>query len=143
MGQKGGHHSRSKILTEIVASYMISMRSKTVQKASIAVAAVMLFSLTETAKAEMSAERFLEVWDKESREAKVYFLGNTNGISWMNTVVNEVTGKHYYCPPEKIRLKVEQEIDILRHYLETNPESSKLPLGMVIVDAFHDTFPCK
>jgi len=48
-----------------------------------------------------------------------------------------------YCVPEKLALADEQIVGILKRYVQTHLEKRGLPLGLVLLIAMRETFPCK
>jgi hypothetical protein len=48
-----------------------------------------------------------------------------------------------YCQLDKIALTVQQEVSILKGYVERNPKIKDWPVGLVMFLALQDAFPCK
>jgi hypothetical protein len=48
-----------------------------------------------------------------------------------------------YCPPRRLAINTEQHIDILRRYVEQNPDIGRDPIGLAMLLALQHTFPCK
>jgi hypothetical protein len=111
-----------------------------------------MFWLYGLAKAEMSAGRWIALHNESNGlERQVYeqFLaGNVNGISWAVNIIKSLNEgqadiNYLYCPPSKLAITLQQDINILKRYIKEHPQYADLPLGMVLAGAFKEIFPCK
>lgn len=66
-----------------------------------------------------------------------YVAGLEDGISWMNTGPNKE-----YCQPGKLALNVQQVIAFLREATRRDPQTLRLPAGLVLMGELKRVFPC-
>jgi hypothetical protein len=107
-------------------------------------AAMTLLTLSSAAHAEMSANEMLAKIDAGGDQATLVTLwlsGNANGISWVNVELKD--GKAaVYCPPGKLAITPEQDVDILRRFVRDHPKYGGAPAGLAMFEALKFTFPC-
>jgi hypothetical protein len=83
------------------------------------------------------------------RGADYWFIqGTVNGLAWANGVLAQNGAPPLYCQPSKMALTGEQVLDILNRYLDERlAEKSKkwegIPLGLGVLFALQEVFPCK
>lgn len=108
---------------------------------SLSVAAV----FGSPARAEMSAQTFLQNYDQAPHQQKWIYeriLGSAeNGMSWVSAAVVDKTD--VYCPPKNLALADQQDLLIMRQYIEKHQDKRNLPYGLVLLLALKETFPCK
>jgi hypothetical protein len=94
-------------------------------------------------RAEMTAREFLTK-HTTSQTGRAFLGGVAAGIGWANGVMNDLTNGQIYCPPGKIALTLDQNIDLMKQYLATAAEPEKdYPLGFVLLLSLRSAFPCK
>lgn len=74
-----------------------------------------------------------------------YLYGVTEGISWSAAVTHSDFGIDIYCPPEHLAGTNQLYFDILRNYVEANPETKAEPastLPFVMLKALQSYYPC-
>jgi hypothetical protein len=96
------------------------------------------------ASAEMPGNEMIALFRKgDQREAVEFYLrGLFAGYSWANTVLWSEGKTPLFCEPEKIVLTVDQELDILARHIEHVPANGKVPVGLAMLHALRDAFPC-
>jgi hypothetical protein len=106
------------------------------------VAAALIVLATTPAAAELTAKTVLERLERGDPASKFFMMGTGNGLSWANAQLYTIHKPQLFCVPEKLALTSEQEVDILRRYVEENPASADTPVGGVLLAALIDAFPC-
>ncbi|SDE86468.1 hypothetical protein [Rhodospira trueperi] len=74
-----------------------------------------------------------------------YFYGITEGISWSAAVAHSDFEVDIYCPPDHLAGTNQFYFDILRNYVQANPENKVQPastLPVVMVRALQAYYPC-
>lgn len=74
-----------------------------------------------------------------------YLYGVTEGISWSAAVAHSDFGFDLYCPPDHLAGTNQMYFDILRRYVEANPETKAEPastLPFVMLKALQSYYPC-
>jgi hypothetical protein len=96
------------------------------------------------ALAEMSGNEMIALFRKgDQREVVEFYLGGlTNGYSWANTALWSEGKTALFCSPERIVLAVDQELDILARHIERVPANGKVPVGLAMLRALREAFPC-
>ena len=61
-------------------------------------------------------------------------------MGWYNTWVD--SKQRLYCEPPKLTLTVDQIFDIVERYIEKHSDAGSQPIGLVILIALKDAFPC-
>lgn len=95
-----------------------------------------------SARAEASAERFLEMIDGGDATAKIVLNAYENGADWANTDLLDKIGKRFYCKPDRLPQTADQTVEILRNFVEEVPSAAKQPAGLALLFALKYTFPC-
>jgi hypothetical protein len=97
------------------------------------------------AHAEPSASEALKDMAKADQSAipSVFLNGAVAGLTWANSWLDLDGKPRLFCPPDKLALTLEQDISILRHYVEEHPLLKDRPLSAVMLFALQDAFPCK
>lgn len=73
----------------------------------------------------------------------LFIAGMLNGFVWANAHVERRLGlPPLYCTPPRLTLTAEQAADILRRYVQRNPEFATQLAGFAMMEALRDTFPC-
>lgn len=90
-----------------------------------------------------SARDMIEVYDRVSKEEQeriqLRFRDTYSGMSWVN-----IRGKiNMFCEPEVIGINGELLVDIMRSYLEQNPDDGGWPWPYVLLKSLIASFPCK
>jgi hypothetical protein len=97
--------------------------------------------------AEVDAQTFLKGYDgsgPDDRATLARILGATeNGIAWTISAVKHDHGIDVFCTPNKLALTDQQDVDILRRYVQVHPKDGTYPYGLVLLMALRDAFPCK
>jgi hypothetical protein len=104
---------------------------------------VILSALVTPAAAEISANKLLADFKvKDTTVAKLYLRGLSDAFGWSNTALIHDGSAGLYCPPSTIVLTDDQELDILRRFVEAKPNLGTSPVGMVLLLSLKDAFPC-
>jgi hypothetical protein len=113
-------------------------------RATLVAAALTALSVltTTTAVAEPTVSATLERLERGDPAGKYFLMGLGAGLSWANATLNSEHKQLIFCVPEKVALTSEQELDILKRYVQANPEFGNLSVGAVLVAALIDAFPC-
>lgn len=111
-------------------------------RASSAALALALAILSAPASAELSANEFIEKLKGGDQTYKIWLHGIATGLEWANSRIEANGGKPLWCLPAKLGLTPEQEIEMLKRFLEEYPSDGTFPTGMVLMSAYAWTFPC-
>jgi len=96
----------------------------------------------------MSARELLDMYDTGDAEMRdlleTVVDGNSNGISWMNSYLDEYRGAGHqvYCPPEAFTIDGKGMIDMMRTAITNDPRYADLPYGATVMFSYIDHFPC-
>ena len=94
------------------------------------------------ARAEPTADWYIQRHAKEPKIVEVLVQHTYDGILWSEVYHKDLGGRKLFCPPTKLALNGNQLLDIMRQFLEAHKSSAELPMGLVLVMAVKDTFPC-
>jgi len=124
--------------------------------AMVAVAAMVVFGAPGSVRADgSSVTKFLEAVDNGSeslsalendlrKKTVANYIGFTGlGIFWANEEMKHKGGSGLYCLPDELALQPEQYISILRNYVKKYSFAGEMQMGLVLVQALKDVFPCK
>jgi hypothetical protein len=106
---------------------------------------VLMLLVNSPSSATATTKELLEAISSESDKksvSEIYLAGIFEGFSWSNVLVKNRGEKPFYCQPEKLALKFEQQIDILKKYVVQDPRMVDAPVGLSIFYAMRYTFPC-
>ena len=115
--------------------------------ASIAlVVASLLIIPVPAVGAEGDVNEFFEFYDQGDlvTQDKYGFalLNLYDGLSQANVALRFRGDAHLYCPPGNLALTESQLVDILRRYRAEHPEEAGFSLGLILLEAIIDVFPC-
>jgi hypothetical protein len=105
-------------------------------------AASCLILLPAPARAEPDARTFLEKIDKGEKIYLTVLNGYGVGLGWANTYVAEQGQPKIFCPPDKLAITAEQNVEILRRFVAVDPSIATAPAGMAMLFAYRSEFPC-
>ncbi|MCZ8193798.1 MAG: hypothetical protein ACK5WW_01355 [Brevundimonas sp.] len=99
------------------------------------------------AAAEQSADSFLAQFENgteaERYIAKIQIQSIAAGLAWAIADMQDQGLPRLFCAPERMIITAEQHIDILRRFVDGELSIMKdLPLGLVLLFALKETFPC-
>ena len=98
--------------------------------------------------AEISANKLLQHYDTGDTETREFLEGvidgNSNGVSWMNSYLDEYRGARHqvYCPPDDFTVDGAGMIRMMRTTIRNNPRYGELPYGATVMFTYIDHFPC-
>jgi hypothetical protein len=72
----------------------------------------------------------------------VYINGLENGYGWANATLSNNGEVPLYCQPSRLALSQDQIVDILRRFVEANPNLREMQTGLVLLMALQEMFPC-
>jgi hypothetical protein len=79
-----------------------------------------------------------------NREMASFGLGEmASGMTTMNVELSANNRLPLYCLPSKLSLTDEQEFNILEDYVKHNPRIGDGPVGLALLFALENVFPCK
>lgn len=100
------------------------------------------------AQAEMTSRDLLKMYDSGKSELReqleAVIDGNSNGISWMNSYLDEYRGtsRQVYCPPDEFTVDGPGMIAMMRTAIASDPRYADLPYGAAVMFAYIHRFPC-
>jgi hypothetical protein len=71
-----------------------------------------------------------------------YLLGLEDAFGWANSHQIKSGVGPTYCPPEKLTLTVQDDVNILKQFITAHPETADYPTGLIFRHALQDRFPC-
>jgi hypothetical protein len=80
--------------------------------------------------------------DVNRDDIKRILLATNNGFAWANADLKYRKREPLYCPPGKLALTGEQLIDILRRKVRHDPAFGSEYVGLGLLFALQETFPC-
>ena len=103
------------------------------------------------ARADLTAAEFLHSHNNPRLKVMMesYLKGVADGFlrysagSTLRSRREHIDDVPLFCVPGKLAITLEQDIDILRKYLEENPNHGSDSVGAVLLHARIDTFPCR
>jgi len=108
-----------------------------------------LLILTSTpAHAEMTARELLEMYDAGDPEMRnlleTVIDGNSNGISWMNSYLDEYRGADHqvYCPSDSFTTDGAGMIELMRKTIAQDARYADLPYGATVLFSYIARWPC-
>jgi hypothetical protein len=84
----------------------------------------------------ISAEDAIAKFKANDPNVAVYVVGIKSGFEWANVWVR------LYCQPVRMALTADQAVSITEQFLEGHKPQKGGPLGMVMLNALVDLFPC-
>jgi len=122
------------------------MKSLSVKLGVVGLIIIFGFFLVSLANAEPRIKDYKRIKDTEI--FKSYILGVGVGIEWANTELSIQGQSPLYCAPGKLAITTENFLQILQDYIEKKTEIIKslgpdLPIGLLLLKALQDAFPCK
>jgi hypothetical protein len=84
----------------------------------------------------------LDRYERGDPAGRYYLIGIGTGLSWANANLFRDHKPRLFCVPEKVTLAPEQELDILKRYVQRNPNLADKQVGAVLLLALIDAFPC-
>ncbi|WP_374531860.1 hypothetical protein [Novosphingobium sp.] len=107
-----------------------------------AIFAVAAAAIAVPAQAEPTAADVLPLLAKKDKSAVAVIMAYQNGMDWADTDVNYRTEKNLYCIPPKLSLTTDMVIATLTDWVGTDKDKLDLPLGMALLLANEDKYPC-
>jgi hypothetical protein len=75
-------------------------------------------------------------------QISTYLGAEEDAFEWANTYQVMTGQRRLFCPPLKLALTDGQTTDILSRFVEANPKDANVPVGLVLLYALQDAFPC-
>jgi hypothetical protein len=102
--------------------------------------ALTALALSTPTHAELTAKQV--VANEGSGQIRAITAGLEHGISWYNSLM-EQANLQLYCQPRNLVFTVPYTLDILRRYLRHNSKAEDMPVGLAVILAFQNAFPCR
>lgn len=113
---------------------------------ALAVATCALLAATPL-RAEISGEnvqQLLSSKNESSRTLGMSVIYSTfNGLFWANVQLGNDNNALLFCQPVKLAMSAEQSVVIFEQKMKENPKMAGYPLGMIMLIALKETFPCE
>jgi hypothetical protein len=106
------------------------------------IAAIVLLGTCGYAHADPSIRVVLSEYSKGNVAAIAYLRGISAGLGWANALIAQSGERPIYCQPDKLALTDEQRLDILNRFLAEYPRVAEQQVGVVLMAALKDAFPC-
>jgi hypothetical protein len=90
----------------------------------------------------MSAQTAIDKYKGSDPNTWLFINGIQQGMEWYNSYLQVIGETPAYCPPQKVALTVDQIVDITERYLEEHGKSKQDPIGLMLLTALIDAFPC-
>ncbi len=106
------------------------------------------FTIVSPAFADMTARQIIHAYETKDAMWSVEIGLIENGFSWANIDLDHKGVKLLYCSGhtfdggtlESGALKM---ISVVQQYLKVHPENIDLPIGLVLLVALEDAYPCR
>lgn len=105
-------------------------------------AALAAITIPVPVQAEPTAGDVLPMLLKKDKSAVAVIMAYQNGMDWADTDVSYRTEKNLYCVPPKLSLTSDMVITVLTEWVGTDKDKLDLPLGMALLLANEDKYPC-
>jgi hypothetical protein len=92
------------------------------------------------AGAEPTSSQFLKGQDSEG--ARFYISGIYTGLQWANVNAVKAGQPPIFCAPKE-PLEIKQVIQILAKFVSRGRDLEELPVGIVLMTALKDAYPCR
>jgi hypothetical protein len=105
------------------------------------------FVLTTQALAEMNANDFIaryQAGNAAQRAELAQHLSDISlGMNWTNAFMFVNHKFHLYCLPGSLVLTGDELADIVKRFVEKTPNDGIQPVGMILLFALRDAYPCE
>lgn len=91
----------------------------------------------------LTAAQAVKFLDKQPETMRMVIHAYAEGISWANTDLARVGNKPIYCPPQKLAINAQQNVDIFKAFVKNESLVREYPAAMVMLMALKATFPCE
>jgi hypothetical protein len=112
-----------------------------------ACSAWLAFVLTTQALAEMNANDFIaryQAGNAAQRAELAQHLSDISlGMNWTNAFMFVNHKFHLYCLPGSLVLTGDELADIVKRFVKKTPNDGIQPVGMIMLFALRDAFPCE
>jgi hypothetical protein len=92
-----------------------------------------------------SYEKAIRKGEDEKAVVTVWLDGLHRGLTWANIANIDENNRDrlkFFCPPGKFAMTVEQVQSILDRYIETHHIGGSKPVGLILLFALKELFPC-
>lgn len=118
----------------------MARRKRRLMLALVAQAATAL-SCISPALADPPAEEFLQ--SRGTSDNVLYITGIAVGFSWANAHLRQSRQPQLFCAPEHGALTYGQMMDIMSSYVRDHRSAGADPVGVTLMLALQDAYPCK
>ncbi|WP_297799527.1 hypothetical protein [uncultured Brevundimonas sp.] len=110
----------------------------------VALTAALTLAAPLDAKADPDIQIYREskIDEIKNELIRLYISGVENGFKWANASAELTHGVKLYCAPPELALTEDQIVSILDRYIEKESPEDSDPLGMILMFALMDVFPC-
>ena len=115
---------------------------QTLMRSCLCAAVIATFLTATPALADPTVRAILDRYERGDPAGRYYLIGIGTGLSWANANLFRDHKPRLFCVPEKVTLAPEQELDILKRYVQRNPNLADKQVGAVLLLALIDAFPC-
>ncbi|WP_175683849.1 hypothetical protein [Burkholderia cenocepacia] len=68
--------------------------------------------------------------------------GIGTGIEWANTALSVRGQQPLFCPPQKLATNAANNVSMLESFISAHQSKDDLPVGLILLQAYIETFPC-
>jgi hypothetical protein len=98
---------------------------------------------TAAATGDVTYKEYKSLKPQDKYMESLYIAGMVEGLTWAN---GELAARHsepLFCQPANLDLTLDQDLSIVDGYIERHPETPEQRLGILVVLALEETFPCR
>ncbi|QCI67201.1 Rap1a/Tai family immunity protein [Phreatobacter stygius] len=95
------------------------------------------------AEANQTASQFLTSFRARDARSVSFLVGLTEGFGWANAQLRASNQRMLFCAPRDVGFTPLQHADILAAYLRRQPRRSDVDVGLVMLAALAEQFPCR
>jgi hypothetical protein len=92
-------------------------------------------------KAEMSARE--AILHKNEEKVQILIRGIKIGLEWADVEIVDTLHIDMFCVPMKLVINTDNAFDILERHVARHPTLADKAVGLVLLDAWKETFPCE
>jgi hypothetical protein len=101
------------------------------------------FSVESSAEIDVAAFHKYAADDRLRPLLAAHVSGIGTGLEWYSSYLRSRNEKPIYCAPETLSLTVENDMQLLTAFIATHRLPDNIPLGLALLQAYVEAFPCK
>jgi hypothetical protein len=126
--------------------FVLILEDMNMRKLRPAILICCLAMLPSISAAEPKTDKFMQNYQSAtalSSVTKLYLKGMIDGMGWANIQLKRDNQKPIYCPPPKLPLTENQAYEIIKAKASQRPHYKTTYVGLTLLHALKDVFPCR